>query len=122
MVKKNRPEVSTGFLPLSEIAFCLLHAGLVLAHAGEEEQLTPQHSLRDGALIRPRLLVNEVPQQPDEKGLWESHTSHQSSRGFIELSIPSGDGDCFLKLRPTQIFKTMWFGFYLIIKGVKSKK
>lgn len=67
-----------------------------------------------------RLLVNEAPQQPDEKGL------RKATRVTSHLVVPElstlGDGDYFLKLRPTQIFKTMRFGFYLIIKGVKSKK
>lgn len=75
-MNKLRPQISIGFLPVSEIAFCPLHTGLVLAHTGKQEELTPQHSLGHGALISPSLLINKVPQQPDEKGLRESHTCH----------------------------------------------
>lgn len=71
---KHRPQISVGFLPLSEVALGPLHAGLVLAHAGEEQELTPQHPLRDGALVGPGLLVDEALQQPDEKGLREGHS------------------------------------------------
>lgn len=76
---KDRPEISVGFLPRSEEAFRPLYTGRVPAHAGEEEELTLQHSLWDGAAVCPGLLINEVLQQPDEKGLRESRQCHQHS-------------------------------------------
>lgn len=88
-----------------------------------------QGGAADSAAFAPRRsphLSMSACQRGPSAAWWERPAGkpHQSPviSWFLELSTPSGDGDCFLKLRPTQIFKTMRFGFYLIIKGVKSKK
>lgn len=95
---KDRPQTSVGFLPLSEVALGPLHAGLVLAHTGEEQELTPQHPLGDGALVSPGLRVDEAPQQPDEKGLREAAVSAVLSPALSCLTIQStqvrGNGSC----------------------------
>lgn len=68
-----------------EVALSLLHAGLVLAHTGQEQQLTPQHPLCHRARVCPRLPVDEVLQQPDEEGLGTKYRDTCVPTGFLKF-------------------------------------
>ncbi len=79
------PHGAVRFLPLVEEMGGFGHTGRIVPDAAEQQQVTPQHSLRNWSRVIPLLLINQPPKQVHDVAL--RHTCSQSLnqcwKGFV---------------------------------------